>query len=174
MEKKFWWFSKKEESEADFDEINNDYYGEGMSAHASGSSDNAYDSYEGEGSGDVSVVLSGDPSKNEPLMKRTFTPLTCEDSTEIVDAFKDGRVAVICVEELDKPNFLRLFDYLMGAVHALDGELKRLDRDTVVLIPYGADEELSVDDLEEELPDGEAEDSEDEDDGDGDDDGDID
>ncbi len=168
MEKKFWWFSKKNESAADFDEINNDYYGEGMSAHGDSAADNAYDSYDGDDSGDVSVVLSGDPSKKEPLMKRTFTPLTCSDSAEIVDAFKEGRVAVICVEELDKPNFLRLFDYLMGAVQALDGELERVDRDTVVLIPYGADEDLSIDDLEEviEADDEDDEDDEDEDDGD--------
>lgn len=170
MEKKFWWFSKKNEPAADFDEINNDYYGESMRADGNASADNAYDSYSNDDSGDVSVVLSGDPSKNEPLMKRTFTPLTCNDSAEIVDAFKDGRVVVICVEELDKPNFLRLFDYLMGAVQALDGELKRIDRDTVVLLPYGTDEDISIDELEEEA----VEKTEDNGDGESDDEGDID
>ena len=170
MEKKFWWFSKKNEPAADFDEINNDYYGESMRADGNASADNAYDSYPNDDSGDVSVVLSGDPSKNEPLMKRTFTPLTCNDSAEIVDAFKDGRVVVICVEELDKPNFLRLFDYLMGAVQALDGELKRIDRDTVVLLPYGTDEDISIDELEEEA----VEKTEDNGDGESDDEGDID
>ena len=84
-------------------------------------------------------------------MKRTFTPLTCNDSSEIVDAFKEGRVAVICIEELDKPNFTRLFDYLMGAVQALDGQLHRIDRDTVALLPYGFDEEMSIDEIEEEI-----------------------
>ena len=172
MEKKFWWFSKKNEPAADFDEINNDYYGESMRADANASEDNADDSYSNDDSGDVSVVLSGDPSRKEPLMKRTFTPLTCNDSAEIVDAFKDGRVVVICVEELDKPNFLRLFDYLMGAVQALDGELERVDRDTVVLLPYGTDEDVSIDELEEEVvEETEEEDSEDEE---SDDEGDID
>ena len=170
MEKKFWWFSKKNEPAADFDEINNDYYGESMRADGNASADNAYDSYSNDDSGDVSVVLSGDPSKKEPLMKRTFTPLTCNDSAEIVDAFKDGRVVVICVEELDKPNFLRLFDYLMGAVQALDGELKRIDRDTVVLLPNGTDEDISIDELEEEA----VEKTEDNGDGESDDEGDID
>ena len=170
MEKKFWWFSKKNEPAADFDEINNDYNGESMRADGNASADNAYDSYSNDDSGDVSVVLSGDPSKKEPLMKRTFTPLTCNDSAEIVDAFKDGRVVVICVEELDKPNFLRLFDYLMGAVQALDGELKRIDRDTVVLLPYGTDEDISIDELEEEA----VEETEDNGDGESDDEGDID
>ena len=146
MEKKFWWFSKKSDPASDFAEINNGYYGEDMRADDAGASDTNYYGY-GDDNNDVSVVLSGDPSKKEPLTKKTFTPLTCADSAEIVDAFKEGKACVICVEELDKPNFLRLFDYLMGAVQALDGTLDRLDRDTVVLLPYGTDEDISIDDI---------------------------
>ena len=156
MEKKFWWFSKKNDTVSDFTEINNGYYGEDMRA------DDA--SYSYDDGNDVSVVLSGDPSKKEPLTKKTFSPLTCADSAEIVDAFKEGKACVICVEELDKPNFLRLFDYLMGAVQALDGTLDRIDRDTVVLLPYGTDEDISIDDIpecEEEIEDEESEDNED-------------
>ena len=41
MEKKFWWFSKKNDSASDFNEINNGYYGEDMKADdASASNDN--------------------------------------------------------------------------------------------------------------------------------------
>jgi FtsZ-interacting cell division protein YlmF len=167
MEKKFWWFSKKNDPASEFDEINNDYYGEDMSSDRDSASENGYD-YQDSDSSDVSVVLSGDPSKDvkEPLMKRTFTPLTCNDSSEIVDAFKDGRVAVICIEELDKPNFLRLFDYIMGAVQALDGEFERIDRDTVVLFPYGVDVETDIDELEEEIVEESDEDGESEDEND--------
>lgn len=146
MEKKFWWFSKKSDPVSDFAEINNGYYGEDMRADDASATNNNYYGY-GEDGSDVSVVLSGDPSKKEPLTKKTFSPLTCADSAEIVDAFKDGKACVICVEELDKPNFLRLFDYLMGAVQALDGTLDRIDRDTVVLLPYGTDEDISIDDI---------------------------
>ena len=154
MEKKFWWFSKKNDTVSDFTEINNGYYGEDMRA------DDA--SYSYDDGKDVSVVLSGDPSKKEPLTKKTFSPLTCADSAEIVDAFKEGKACVICVEELDKPNFLRLFDYLMGAVQALDGTLDRIDRDTVVLLPYGTDEDVSIDDIPEAGEEIEDEDNEDE------------
>ena len=163
MEKKFWWFSKKTDSATDFDEVNNGYYDNDMTSDDAVSDNNAYD-YSDTDVSDVSVVLSGDPSKEEPLMKRTFTPESCQDSADIVDAFKQGRVVVICVEELDKPNFMRLFDYLMGAVQALDGELTRLDRDTVVLLPYGVDEdEISIDELEEVVDDEDDELSEEED-----------
>ena len=163
MEKKFWWFSKKNDSSTDFDEVNNGYYDSDMSSDGDASDTNSYD-YSDTDVSDVSVVLSGDPSKEEPLMKRTFTPDSCQDSADIVDAYKQGRVVVICVEELDKPNFMRLFDYLMGAVQALDGELDRVDRDTVVLLPYGVDaDEIAIDELEE-APDDEAENEETEED----------
>lgn len=146
MEKK-WWFRKNNEPAQDFEEFDNNYYGDAASTSNDTSADGAYDVAD---SSDVSVVLSA-PEKDEPLMKRTFVPATCDDSQDIVDAFKQGRVVVICIEELDKPNFLRLFDYIMGAVHALDGSFERIDRDTVVLFPYAVDTETNVDELEEEV-----------------------
>ena len=68
MEKKFWWFLKKNEPASDFDEINNDYYGSDMSSNSVASADNADNAYSAD-DGDVSVVLSGDPSKKQPLVK---------------------------------------------------------------------------------------------------------
>lgn len=142
-----WWFTKKNDRAEDFEDYNNDYYGDAAISTEAPENDGAYTT----DTSDVSVVLSA-PAKDEPLMKRTFTPATCNDSQEIVDAYKAGRVIVIYIEELDKTNFLRLFDYLMGAVQALDGSFDRIDRDTVVLFPYGVDpEETDVDALEEEV-----------------------
>lgn len=156
MEKKFWWFSKKNTPANDVEDFNKGYYGDDASVDNT-SDDNAYGAYSDSDISDVSIALSGDPSKKEPLTKRTFTPESCTDSQEIVDVYKEGKVVVICIEELDKPNFLRLFDYLMGAVQALDGELRRVDRDTVVLLPYGADEDVDIDELEEDVEDAEDE-----------------
>lgn len=147
-----WWKKKNEPAE----EWDNAYYGGESTSTSDESSDAmAYGTYDGGDISEVSVAWSEEEARaikraNEPLMKKTYTPKTCQDSTSIVDAYKDGRVVVICVEELDKENFLRLFDYVMGAVHALDGKLSRIDRDTVLLLPYGVEEdEVSVDELEE-------------------------
>ena len=94
-------------------------------------------------------------------MKKSFSPRTCQDSKAIVDALKDGRVVMICVEELDRENFLRLFDYVMGAVQALDGELIKLDRDTVCVLPYGVEKDTDIDALEEAVDDEAEEDGKD-------------
>lgn len=155
-----WWMTKKNEPAANYDEVYDSlYYGKkdpdsDAEASAEQVDGNEYESF---GDGDVSevkVAWSEEDAKavakvDEPLMKKTFTPASCQDSTAIVDAYKDGRVVIICVEELDRENFLRLFDYVMGAVQALDGELRRLDRDTVVLLPYGVEEDVNIDELEE-------------------------
>ena len=61
MGKNFWLFSKKNEPAADFDEINNDYYGESMSTK-NAADDGISDPYAGDDSSDVSVVHTGDPS----------------------------------------------------------------------------------------------------------------
>ena len=98
---------------------------------------------------DVKVVLSA--TEEAPLLKRTFTPAAYEDASLIVEAIKDGRVAVVCLEEIDKSTFVRIFDYLMGALQALDGERRRVDRETVALLPAGFDDEVSIDDIDEEI-----------------------
>ena len=130
-------FGTKNEPAADFDNNYDDiYYGNGEVGVEEGD--------------DVRVVLSEDVEE-APLLKRTFTPAAYEDASAIVEALKDGRVAVVCIEELDRASFVRIFDYLMGALQALDGELRRVDRETIVLLPAGFDDELSIDDIDEEI-----------------------
>lgn len=141
MGKLFGWFNKQGEPAADFDtDYDNVYYND--NANGVGVEDGD----------DVRVVLSTETVEEAAtLLKRTFTPVSYEECRDIVEAYKDGRVVVICVEELDKANFVRLFDYLMGAVQALDGELRRIDRETVVLLPADYDEDISIDELDEEI-----------------------
>ena len=148
---KLWWMKKNEPAQ-DYEDDVNGYY-ESDATGNENAEENGYDGYEGGDISDVQVAISGDPiteaAKVEPLMKKSFSPKTCQDSKAIVDAFKEGRVVIICVEELDRENFLRLFDYVMGAVQALDGELVKLDRDTVCVLPYGVEKDTDIDALEE-------------------------
>ena len=150
------WWKKKSEPATDYD-YDDVYYGNSAKNTDAQPSEDGYDTYADNGDvNEVGVAWSEEDAKavakaNEPLMKKTFAPNSCQDSPAIVDAFKDGRVVVICVEELDKANFVRLFDYIMGAVQALDGELRRIDRETVVLLPALYDEDVSIDELDEEI-----------------------
>ena len=49
------------------------------------------------------------------------------------------------IDQLERDVFLRFFDYVMGAVQALEGDVRKINKSTLALIPYGAD----VDDIDE-------------------------
>ena len=104
-----------------------------------------------------------------------FTPATYRDCREgIVKGLSSGHVVVVRLGGLEATDVLRLFDYMMGAVQALDGELVRPRATTVVLLPNGveldeteldlADADEDEDDADDEYEDDEYEDDEYEDD----------
>ena len=106
----------------------------------------------------------------------------------------DGAIVVVNISKLDRASFVRLFDYVMGAVQALDGEMNKIDKTSVVFAPHGTDisdfapgddEEEAAEDAEEgdaeygedayeesddgedaDLPDDEADETDEDDDGD--------
>ena len=43
-----------------------------------------------------------------------------------------------------------MLDYVMGAVHALDGQLVRITNDVVALFPADVDAETDIDEIEDE------------------------
>ena len=199
--KKFWLFGTDdnepaEDFDADYDSI---YYGDSDNTADDGkngevTSDDLYmTGYDTAGVSDVHIVTpekteisvadkkeppKPEPEQDEPaeeyLYKVTYTPERYTDSPDIVDAFMNGRVVVINAEELDKENFLRMFDYIMGAVQALEGDIRKIRGKTVVLLPEGTDPNIDIDEIEEE-PYGDYEDDDydndykDDDDNDGDD-----
>jgi len=93
-----------------------------------------------------------------------FTPATYRDCREgIVKGLAAGHVVVVRLGDLEANDVLRLFDYMMGAVLALDAELIRPEATTVVLVPDGVEldeDELELDDEEEYDEDEEYEDEE--------------
>lgn len=163
---KFWLFGKQDEPAEDFDtEYDNIYYDErpatkGADDTVATVTDNgpafedSYNSAYGVDS-DVKVVDEEEETEEveeieEPLYKVVFAPDTYRDSAEIVDSFKIGRVCVIDTVDLPREDFLRMLDYVMGAVQALDGELVRIDRSVVALFPADVDTDIDIDEIEDE------------------------
>lgn len=69
-----------------------------------------------------------------------FSPSTYRDCREgIVKGLSAGHVVVVRVGGVAAEDILRLFDYMMGAVLALEAEMVRPQAATVVLVPKGAD-----------------------------------
>ena len=152
---KFWLFGKQDEPAEDFDvDYDNIYYEDRptVADEESADSDDYSSTYGGEAS-DV-IVVKEEPEAEEPveepLYKVVFAPETYHDSAEIVECFKMGRVVVIDTSELSREDFLRMLDYVMGALHALDGELVRITNDVVALFPADVDSEIDIDEIEDE------------------------
>lgn len=82
-----------------------------------------------------------------------YTPATYRDCREgIVKGLAAGHVVVVRLADLEATDVLRLFDYMMGAVLALNAELVRPEATTVVLVPDGVEldeDELELDDEDE-------------------------
>ena len=157
---KFWLFGKQEEPAEDFDvEYDNIYYGDAPvvtddSAESDVDLGDGYSATYGAES-DVKVVKEETPAQveeevEEPLYKVVFEPETYQDSAEIVECLKMGRVVVIDTASLSREDFLRMLDYVMGALQALDGQLVRITKDVVALFPADVDTEIDIDEIEDE------------------------
>ena len=152
---KFWLFGKQDEPAEDFDlDYDNSYYGDDPAEATDEVADgNDYNSTYGADASDVIVVKEepkAEEPEEEPLYKVVFAPETYRDSADIVECFKMGRVVIIDTAELAREDFLRMLDYVMGAVHALDGQLERLTNDVVALFPADVDPEIDIDEIEDE------------------------
>ena len=75
-----------------------------------------------------------------------YTPASYRDCREaIVAGLAESHVVVVNMKQLDAPETVRLFDYVMGAVLALDADMTRLNATTLLLAPNGV--EVTEDDL---------------------------
>ena len=83
-----------------------------------------------------------------------FTPESYEEvRADIVTGLMESHVVVVNVRYIERDELLRLFDYVMGAAHALEAEMSRLDGSNILLCPKGVEidvEELVLADEDEE------------------------
>jgi len=101
---------------------------------------------------EVEEIVEEEPEITEPqpLPKKPLTPAkpavkyyapeALTDRQKVVSALADGYIVMLLdLDKMEKDVFLRFFDYVMGAVQALEGNIQKINKSTVVLLPYGAD-----------------------------------
>ena len=149
---KFWMNEKREtknDNGFEFDlDIDNDYYGNIDGANNSFDTNSIYGNEFGTVS-DVQVVIP-EEEEEEVLYKVLYAPEDCECRGDIVESLMAGRVVVVNLSDMDRENILRMFDYVMGALQVLGGELKRYNKKVVALFPAGVDVETPLDEIEDE------------------------
>ena len=66
---------------------------------------------------------------------KVVKPHDAQDGLIIADYLVSGYTVVMNIESLEREITVRLIDFLQGAVHVLDGELRRVSKSTFVISP---------------------------------------
>ncbi len=66
---------------------------------------------------------------------KVVKPHSAQDGLAIADYLVNGYTVVMNIEAIDRDTTVRLLDFLMGAVHVLDGEMRQVSKSTFVLCP---------------------------------------
>lgn len=80
-----------------------------------------------------------------------YAPCELADRQKAVAKLAEGYIVMLLdVDQMEKDVFVRFFDYVMGAVQALEGDVRKISKSTLALIPYGANvEDIDEDELAE-------------------------
>lgn len=62
-------------------------------------------------------------------------PLSYNDASEIAEHLKSKKPVVVNLEKLDKATASRIFDFLSGAVFALDGNMQKVSNGILLVVP---------------------------------------
>ena len=79
---------------------------------------------------------------------KVVKPHDYQDGPAIADLLIEGYTVVMNIEALERAATLRLIDFVLGALHVLGGELRRVTKTTLILSPRTG--ELIGDDAAEE------------------------
>lgn len=74
-------------------------------------------------------------------------PLNYEEAPEIVENLKSRKVVVINFEQLDTNLKRQIFDFVNGALYAMEGKIQKVTKDIFILAPN----HVEIDGLKEEL-----------------------
>lgn len=78
-------------------------------------------------------------------MLKVCKPYDFSEAPDIADMLVDGYTVVMNIEALEHNATLRLIDFLLGTLHVLGGELRRVTKTTLLLCPRPG--EIALDEL---------------------------
>lgn len=84
---------------------------------------------------------------NSNMKIMVYEPLSYEEAPGIVDDLKSRKVIVINFEQLDLELKRQIFDFVNGALYALEGKIQKVTKDIFILAPNN----VEIDGLKDEL-----------------------
>lgn len=105
----------------------------------------------------VEAAYTPKPVNNKPATKAKVSasnmvitvhePLSYDESPLIVDDLRDFKAVVLNFEQLDVDVKRQIFDFVSGALYALDGKMQKVNKDIFILAPNN----VEIDGLKEQL-----------------------
>lgn len=68
-----------------------------------------------------------------------YEPIEFEEAPDIVDNLKNRKPVIINLEKLDQELAKKIFDFLNGAIYALDGQIQKVSKGIFILAPNNID-----------------------------------
>ncbi|MCT4565083.1 MAG: cell division protein SepF [Maledivibacter sp.] len=68
-----------------------------------------------------------------------YEPIDFEEAPDIVDNLKNRKPVIINLEKLDQELAKKIFDFLNGAIYALDGQIQKVSKGIFILAPNNID-----------------------------------
>ena len=98
--------------------------------------------------------VPGKPLEPAKPAVKYYAPAELADREKAVAKLAEGYIVMLLdVDQLEKDVFVRFFDYVMGAVQALDGDIRKVNKSTLMLIPFGANvDDIDEDDITDAVP----------------------
>lgn len=76
---------------------------------------------------------------NKQMNVVIYEPTEFEETPHIVDNLKNRKPVVINLEKLDQELAKKIFDFLNGAIYALDGQIRKVSKGIFILAPNNID-----------------------------------
>jgi len=109
------------------------------------------------GESEIPETTNVSNTSHKPIKSRTTSssnmvitvhePLSYDESPVIVDDLRDFKAVVLNFEQLDIDVKRQIFDFVSGALYALDGKMQKVNKDIFILAPNN----VEIDGIKEQL-----------------------
>lgn len=83
--------------------------------------------------------IPAEPETGKKLQLKVVNPESFGEAGDIADLLLDGNAVIANIERLERPEVIRLLDFLNGVTYTFDGEIRQISQTTFVITPHNVD-----------------------------------
>ena len=101
--------------------------------------DDYYDEEEAEDEENARVKRSSQQSAPKKTFSKIMRPSDINDSTNVANEIKEGRLVIFDVGQIDNEEARRIVDFMSGAAYGVNGKVRRVSEGIFVAAPKNID-----------------------------------